>query len=268
MKKAMGLLLTVLLFLACTGALAERTVVAKMTDLLDAPDEKAQTLMRYYVGVEVDVVRDVDAAYVQVNVGEPGGSLMGYMKKEHLAMGETAAREVIPYIVECSADFKECTLYSAPDMLSPVVNRGFYVEGASVLGYLNEAWLHVVSDYGGTGFVSLEELGEVRRDVREAKTFGVEPMENELSIEAAIEEAKRILLEDYASGANHNMGMGELTREGLDASSVEVRVHRYAGYKYLHYEVDFRDPMTQEYYAWIILDVEDMDVVSHSYGNG
>jgi len=268
-KRICVCLLALLLCAACTGTLAERTLTARMTDLLDAPDDGAQALMRYYVGVEVEIVREAAAGYVLVNVGELGGSLMGYMKKENLAVGEIASREVRPDMVECFANWQECTLYSAPDTLSEAVRKGFYVEGATVLGYVHDQWMHMKSDYGETGFVSLEELGEVDKEVRQAYTLVVHVMEDELSVEDAVEEAKRILIEDYESGANRNMGMGyPLTREGLDACDVDVRAVRYVGYDHLHYEIDFKDPETQAYYAWIILDVEGMDVLSYSYGNG
>ena len=91
MKRSLMILLTVLLCVAVGCAQAERSLVAQETALLAAPNADAEVLMAYYVGTEVEVLREADGTYVQVNVGDPGGSLMGYMAAADLAIGEIAA---------------------------------------------------------------------------------------------------------------------------------------------------------------------------------
>ena len=96
MKRLFGMLLAALLCACCLPAYAQGGMACAQVraDLLDAPHERANVLMRYYVGTQVEVIREVDDTYVQVNVGQEGGSLLGYMEKRDLHFGEKAVREV------------------------------------------------------------------------------------------------------------------------------------------------------------------------------
>ena len=89
------LLLAAALCASC--ALAENTAsTARSAALCDTPREGGEVLMTYYPGVRVEVLREVNTGYVQVNVGDPGGSLTGYMRKEDLVFGEEAVRQNRP----------------------------------------------------------------------------------------------------------------------------------------------------------------------------
>lgn len=263
------LVLMVFLLLAPCALAQEVAAVRTETPLLVSPSLDAQVLMRYYIGTRVEVIREANAEFVQVNVGKPGGSLMGYMAKEDLAMGEKAARQVRADVMLYYTSSVPCTLYSAPDVLSNVIDAQFGLDYKQALGYLNDDWLHVEDGLGGTGFVCRGEVSLTRAEWMQASHIYVEPTEGELSLEAAVQAAKRILLEDYAAGRNLNIGMENLSEEGFAQCTASVKVlYRYDAPDVLEYQVDFWMEGHLGAYAYIYLTVSGEEIVSHYYGNG
>ena len=182
MKRMSLILALLLLCLCCSSTLADDgRACAKVTaDLLDAPNARANVMMRYYIGTRVEVVREVDDAYVQVNVGKPGGSLMGYMEKRDLAFGEKAIRQVRAEAVSYTAEVgARCKLYSYPDKLAPVSDEAFDINCKSVLGYRQGDWLHVDDGLGHTGFVARDEIVLTGPDYQYADIIYVERAEDE-----------------------------------------------------------------------------------------
>lgn len=268
MKRIAIILLAILL--CAGGALAEERAAVKLeTPLLGAPHEGGELLMVYYIGARVEVIREANETYVQVNVGEPGGSLMGYMKKDDLVFGEEAIRALRAELVDFIIGAEPVHFYSYMDTGSEVIDDAFYFGSVSALGYKDSEWLHVRSSFGQTGFVSMDEAKVQGKEHRPAFSIVVEPTQDELSIEEAIAEGKARLLADREMGVNLYMGMDELTAEGLEACEAHVRVlYRYDYPDTLLYELSFIAPDKESFYAYINLEVSGKQVIEHNYGNG
>ena len=275
MKKMSMILAALLLGLCCSSGLADdgRACAKVMADLLDAPNAGANVMMRYYIGTRVEVVREVDAAYVQVNVGEQGGSLMGYMEKRDLAFGEEAIRQVRAEAVSYTAEVgARCRLYSYPDKLAPVSDEAFDISCKSVLGYRQGDWLHVDDGLGHTGFVARDEIVLTGPDYQYADIIYVERAEDEMTYEAAIEYGKQCLLAD-GEMANGQDGV-PLTREMLDNCRVEVDAIYYYDSESLMYHITYiyTDRTWEDglpmICAFVELWIEGDEVVRYGYGNG
>ena len=138
-----------------------------------------------------------------------------------------------------------------------------------VLGQREGEWLHVIKRDGQTGFVSLKEVTAKEARHYRLQLYGTPPVEGALSVEAAVREARIRLLADHERGANLNLGMDNLTEEGLDQCDVEVRIIdrvKYPGTQL--YEIDFRRPGEYYCYGYIVLVVEGDRILEHNYGNG
>ena len=235
--------------------------------LVDAPNSAADVLMTYYTGTPVEIVRNAADGYVQVNVGTPGGGLMGYVWSGYLATGTQAERE--KEIVEYVAEEATCRLYGKPDNLLGVLDEALVLSDCRVLGQQEDEWLHVMKRDGQTGFVSLKEVTAKKARHYQLLLYGTLPAEGALSVEEAVREARIRLLADHESGANLNLGMDSLTQEGLDGCSVEVRIIDRAKYPGTQlYEIDFRRPGEHYCYGYIVLAVEGERILEHNYGNG
>ena len=231
--------------------------------LLAAPLKSAKVLMTYYPGVRVQVVRQADAEYVQVNVGNRPATLTGYMRAEDLAFTEQGVRGVAGVWATCSFD-EPPTVYSAMDALSQ--EQGRMQSHYLVLGVSADGWMHVLCGSGepedATGFAYRGgDAGGM--ELALAPYVFTLPTQGEVSVEDAIAYARRQIVED---GQLAN-GTGEpVTTEGLDACEAHVRVLYYAG-EALSYTVTFRDE-SGAIYAFINLYVEGDEVLFSNYGNG
>lgn len=273
MKKILGMLLAMaLLGTACAlGEAGAGPACAKvMADLLEAPNAKADVLMRYYIGTRVEVIREVDATYVQVNVGVKGGSLMGYMEKRDLAFGEKAIREVRAEAVSYKAEPETVnTLYSYPDALAPILNAEFDVDYKQVLGYRGGEWLHVEDGLGGTGFIRRDEIPLEGPDYHYASFIYVEPAEGEMTREEAIAYAKETLLSAEDPSAYMDHPETELTQDMLDACTAEVDIlYYYETPDVVMYSVQFRYPDSGYVYAGIDFLMQGKEVMKIAHGNG
>ena len=269
MKK--NLTVVLILILLCMGtALSQeedRAAFFTTAPLLAAPNGAADELMVYYTGTPVEIIRDMANGYKQVNVGAPNGGMMGYVWSGYLVTGAEAERE--KEIVECVTTEETCRLYSKPDGMLGVVEERIVLGDCRVLGLRQGEWLHVMTDDGQTGFVSMQEITIKQERHYQLLLYGAPPAEDALSVEAAIREAKIRLLADHKTGANLNLGMDNLTEEGFDQCNVEVRIldrMKHPGTQL--YEIDFRRPNEYYCYAYIVLVVEGDRVIEHNYGNG
>lgn len=230
-KNRMCLLLAALLTLClfCAPAQAETgaAVTAAETNLYSAPQESAQVLMRYFVGTRVEVIREADAQFVQVNVGEQGGSLMGYMKAADLVFGEKAIRSIQPVEIVYRAQ-KPWTLYAHCDVSTGVVLDG-ETSYVNAMGEMGE-WIHArvrAGDQEHTGFVSKSEAGlhEGLRMSGKLSYVRTELLEGEITQDALIEYAKARIVEDgqIANGTKDE----PVTRQMLDDCRAHVQVLYY-----------------------------------------
>lgn len=272
MKSVITALLMMVLCISCAVGeeMAGPACAQVMADLLDAPNSRANVLMRYYIGTRVEVIREMNADYVQVNVGEKGGSLMGYMEKRDLAFGEKAIRAVRAETVTYTAgDGKRNTLYSYPDKLSPVRDAEFDINYKQVLGRRDGEWLHVEDGLGGTGFVARDEIALEGPQCSNAFFIYAEPAEDEMTREEAIAYAKQTLLaaEDYSAYMDHPDTV--LTEEMLESCAAEVDIlYYYETPDVVMYSVQFRYPDTGYVYAGLDFLMRGREVIKIAHGNG
>lgn len=274
--KRIVILSALLMLLSMPLAFAESTAsTVRATDLLELPRESATLLMHYEQGVRVEVLREADTQYVQVNVGEPGGSLMGYMKKEDLVFGEENVRLNRP--VENCYEQTGWTLYSYCDVRSPVL-----IEQSDTFLYMlgsKDEWIHAIVQMGSetiTGFVSREVnplgIGEEKRRTQYAAQIRTQPIGNEPTVEEAIALAADYLVAD---GQLDNVSGEPVTKERLAACTVQTDIsYCYDEPIPLMYIITFFDPVAKlengepKIYALACLYVEDGDKVMHDYGKG
>ena len=267
MKKTVAMILLALGILLGAGALAsESAATATRAGLYAAPREGPQELMRYYIGTRVEVVREVDAQYVQVNVGREGGSLMGYMRRDNLVFGEEAIRGVWPEEALCvETQGKTCTLYRYMDERSEVIDPAFLPW--QVIGAQEDGWLHCLYGTGQTGFINRFELPDMRVEADIAPYIRVEPMEGELSRAEAIGWARAQIL--GPDGAQYlSVWPGEVDAQRLSQCAPEVDMLMYVvASGVITYVVNFREA-DGTIYAGLSFQAKARDIVSLSAGNG
>lgn len=274
MKRLLGLLLALLLVAPCALAQIEGAASTVHTaDLLDTPREGAQVLMRYYTGVRVEVLREADTRYVQVNVGIEGGSLTGYMRKEDLVFGEENVRLNRP--LEVCYEQTGWTMYGYCDTRSEVL----IPDGDSYLYVMGEYgdWAHAIFSSGSqdtTGFVNLvgDALPEMKRRTGYAGSIRTEPTGSEPTREEAIAYARARNLEDHVKANGEDT---EVTGEMLDACEATVDIsYNYSEPYPLLYLVTFwyTDRAWADDFPMICADcclyVEDGEIVAYDYGKG
>lgn len=280
MKRFLAMLLMALAL--CAGnALAQADGAASTAvraSLYDTPREGGAVLMMYYPGVRVEVLREANADFVQVNVGQKGGSLTGYMRRADLVFGEEAVRQNRP--LEVCYEQLGWTLYGYCDTRSEVlIERGD--ADLFVLGEDDE-WVHATVDRGSevvTGFVNKKASGlrEEDRTTSYAASIRTQPTADEPTREDAIAAARAHLLED---GVEANVVGGPITAELLDSCTVQVDM----SYTYDSGDVPDESPlwyMVTFLYAdrtwedglpmicgFCVLYVRDGEFVGYDYGKG
>ena len=245
-----------------------------MAQLLSTPQPGAKVLMTYYPGVRVQVVRQADTEYVQVNVGNRPGTLTGYMRAEDLAFTEAGVRSIQPALVNWMDERwweepdTQPHVYSYMDELSQ--DMGLYGLH-SVLGVSEDGWLHVIEKdgepSGATGFVyrGAETGVMVTGEMPYIYTL---PAQDELPFDEAIEWAKATMLADGALDYSNE----PVTQQWLDRCTVRIHALTYPDGT-LMYNIEFRynlcdESTSEDFYAGITLYVEGKTVLRHSYGKG
>lgn len=202
---------------------------------------------------------------------EDNGSLTGYMNVYVLAYTEDGIRTLLGRITSY-ASTGEVRVMKACDAQSEEIART-NLGWTQILG-CNNGWIHVrtLDVPEKTGFVkgTLEDYKFVQDD---AIGYCItEPKDDELSYEKAVEEAKRILLEQQTP---YNGSEEPVTRELLDACSTWVQCNYIPQNEApLTYMVSFystdemrRDGMP-DIYTVIDLKVDGNQVVGFGFGNG
>lgn len=240
-----------------------------LTDLLDQPN--GNVLMTYFPSVRVQVL-ETDNSWVYVRVGdEDGGSLTGYMDADALTYTEDGIRTLLGRITVYASKGAVKVMKACDKKSEEIARTDLW--WTRIWGY-NDEWLHVYTTNipKKTGFVegSLDDYEFVQDDAIDYCI--TEPKDDELSYEKAVEEAKRILIEQQIS---YNGGEEPVTRELLDVCSTWVECMYIPKSEVpLYYTVSFysTDEMRKngipDVYAWIDLEVEKNQVVGFGFGNG
>lgn len=274
MKRIFALCVLALLLIpaAAPAELETRAATIVMAELKDAPREEAQVLMEYYPGTRVEVVREADGQYVQVNVGEMGGSLMGYMKKEDLTFGEANIRAFRE--LEVTYPWRGWTMYSACDKLSQVI-AAYNDTFIYAMGEYGD-WIHIVQEAGDqtiTGFVHKPDMPEevaAQREIGYAWGIVTSLLPDEVQLETAIAYAREQLIGQPANGQK---GVA-ITEEMLDGCSVHTRVYYEYGLEELTCAVTFiyQDRTWEDglpmLCGFVQMWIEGDQIVRYNYGNG
>ena len=275
-----ALLLAALALCACCApAMADDAAsTAVRAGLYDTPREGGAVRMTYYPGVRVEVLREANADFVQVNVGRKGGSLTGYMRKADLVFGEAAVRQNRP--LEVCYEQLSWTMYGYCDTRSEVLIEC----GDTTLYVMGECgdWVHATVDRGSeviTGFVNRKASGlrEADRTTGYAAGIRTQPTADEPTREDAVAAARAHILAD---GIEANCVGGPITAELLDSCTVQVDM----GYTYDTGDVPGESPlwyMVTYVYAdrtwedglpmicgFCVLYVRDGEFVGYDYGKG
>ena len=153
------LLICMMLCIGCCTALADggdayavvhNPNAADRLNLRAAPSKEAKSLGKYYNGVEVQILEDLNNGWVRVQIGRRG-TAEGYMMKEYLQenSAQTVESAMPTYISTSSAWelYQSCDVNGAYDMYG-------YGETVTLLGFTPEWWHVQVGEY--TGFITAD----------------------------------------------------------------------------------------------------------------
>ena len=95
-------------------AVAAPVSIESTVPLFEQADENSAVLMEYYSGARLTALRPVGGGLWQVQAGEKGAGIIGYMRADDLRFGKEAQREVQPAYMELRFN-REATIYSYCD---------------------------------------------------------------------------------------------------------------------------------------------------------
>lgn len=242
MKKramAMAMMMAVLLALAISAAYAqegddlatprEGWAVAAPQELyetvpmFDTIDGGGNVLMNYYSGAQLQVTRLIGNGMVQVQAGEPGASVMGYMREEDLRYGALAMREVQQCVTQALIA-RGTPIYAYCDELADVIGEADGEMTYAAMGQNDEGWFQVFDDVGGTGVKGFLHLPEGMDELQEMSGWVVQPAPGELTAEEAYAAAIDHLLDNPGLNAMQKLPQALRTREGLMRMDAQVRM--------------------------------------------
>lgn len=151
----LGLLLMSLMFTCCTAwadggyayAIVQNPNAADRLNLRAAPSRDAQSLGKYYNGVEVQILEDLNNGWVRVRIGHRG-TAEGYMMKGYLQEdGMQTVKSAMPTYTSTSSAWE---LYQSRDVNGAYDMYG-YGETVMLLGFTPKWWHVQIREY--TGFV-------------------------------------------------------------------------------------------------------------------
>lgn len=175
------------------------------------PDERAETIMSYYAGTRVTVLREAGADFVLAQVGSPQAGAMGYIRRSELRLGSAALRELAPAYTMIELN-RDADVYAWCDEGSGVIGSFAAGERFFTIGKNDGRWVQIavpensivtrpdvyewrVTDAQGTradgtpgitgGFVRME-TGLGRGYLCVALRWEVEPVPGEITREQAI----------------------------------------------------------------------------------
>ena len=188
----------------CTAVAAARYYGETVPLYAQASGDSA-VLMNYYRGTRVTVLREALPGYLLVQCGTPEASLMGYMKKDDLAFGSAALREIQPEFVKLKFN-REATVFRYCDALSGEIDVCTTEGEYYTIGKNDDKWVQLYAPVGMTvaatddnlpwvvhegdgepfGFVQLE-TGMARGYEAKAWRWETEPLPGEITRRQAIE---------------------------------------------------------------------------------
>lgn len=238
-------------------------------------DETSTVLMSFYSGARLEVVA-VRGDMVQVQCGETGASVMGYMRAQDLRYGVRAMREV-PQCYMLLDVSRPADVYAYCDAQSAVIDAAQAGAQVQALGRNAQGWVQIrrecIEQSGGwehgapqCGFMKLSDgLGNGVFSVQEHQWF-VLPAEDEMTYEEARKRAIALALTSEEA-------MSRLPQQRRSAEALEtvfwsdVRLIYSAQSGAVCWEVYFQaeDDYTQSFSVFMEADGTIREI---SHGNG
>lgn len=223
--------------------------------LFEKASEDSAVLMEYYSGALVEVVSLTGTGMAQVQCGQKGASIMGYMRTKDLRYGEQAMREVPLCLMHIEMN-SDVAVQNFRDELAVELARIDATNSVYAISRSDDKWVQLYVEpcafseerdgFNGpfsSGFVQLQ-TGVARAWFEEQRTYRVLPVEGEMTYEQAYERAIELVLEheeeiarDFPNG---------LTREELMAMNAQWWLYYDADEKTVKWIAAFYDPQDIE----------------------
>lgn len=195
--------------------------------LFDTVDDGGTVLMAYCSGAQMEVTRVLGNGMVQVQVGEPGASVMGYMREGDLRYGALAQRKV----QRCDwniGNLVSLPVYAYCDEQAPTIGWTVWDYSYEAIGRNDGRWVQLddglVPDMRDRGFLHLPDSVELEPEPAESYSWIVDPLPGELTQEEAYNAALDSLLENPGLYAMQLLPEELRTREGLMSMDAQVRL--------------------------------------------
>lgn len=121
-----------------TSAVVNNPDSADRLNLRAEPRQSAESLGKYYNGVQVQILENVDNDWVRVRIGKVGIS-EGYMMKQYLSSGvESLVNSAMPTYISLSSSWE---FYHTPNLDGSYTRHG-YGEKIVLLGFTS-SWWHI-----------------------------------------------------------------------------------------------------------------------------
>lgn len=238
--------------------------------LFDKPDERSAVLMRYFPGARLEVIRVMDGGLVQVQAGNLGASVMGYMRRSDLRMGAQAQREIQPRFLVLGMTGKSPLLYGYCDAQAPVIGTLHPEVTYYAMGVSDNGWAQLFYPYEHdsryNGFVRLEDMTGTQ-SYSELSSVVVESLPGEVTAQDAYALAVAHLLDNSGLSAMRKLPQNLRSAEGLMSMDATVRLRHNFTTGETGYDVYLQDGANFENNVNIWLTPEG-DVTGAERGNG
>lgn len=250
-------------------AVAAPASMDELVPMFDKPDENSDILMEYYSGTILTVTR-LAGAMVQVQCGEQGASLMGYMRMDDLRYGAQAMREV----PRCQLGIeirRDTNVYAYCDEGAQTIGRCKTTDFVSAVGRNADQWVQLCpypyavwqkGDWYSAGpekgFVHMTPgVGIGTLDKEEEGPYMVSrfvlPLESEMTYEEALSRAIELILENPEKTRIPEQYM---SREALEEFRVDIRLTYMPDNEKIYWEVSMELSENIEYNARIQMSID------------
>lgn len=234
--------------------------------LFDTIDDGGNVLMAYYSGAQLEVTRVIGNGMVQVQAGEPGASVMGYMREGDLRYGALAMRSVQQCIAQMLVELGH-PIYAYCDGQAAVIGQTDGMTSYTAMGKNSEGWVQLCDHSGGTGQEGFLLLPEGTQEPQAMFSWAVQPAPGELTAEEAYAAAIGYLLDNPGLSAMQKLPEELRTREGLMSMDAQIRmVHDWTSEK-TYWNVYLQNGEDYESNVYILLTPEG-ELSSAEHGNG
>lgn len=234
--------------------------------LFDTIDDGGSVLMAYYSGAQLEVTRVLGNDMVQVQAGELGASVMGYMREGDLRYGVMAMRSVQQCITNTSVELGR-PIYAYCDEQAAVIGRTNWEMTYTAMGKNGEGWVQLCDHSAGTGQEGFLYLPEGAGEPQAMFSWAVQPAPGELTAQEAYAAAIDCLLDNPGLDAMQKLPEALRTREGLMGMNVQIRmIHDWTSEK-TYWNVYLQNGEDYESNVYILLTPEG-ELHSAEHGNG